>query len=107
MARRHASEFFAIVTGGTTPMQITMPMVRPFQGGKEWSDYWDFDHIKEMWRSQLHKGVTMVTAMHTVLVEAKVHCRPRRYFKRRRVCTFCEIVISEMWRFGAIYFFSH
>ena len=54
--------------------------------------------------SQFRKGVTMVTAMHAVLAEAKVHRRPRRKFKRRRVCTFCEIVISEMWRFGAIFF---
>ena len=76
------------------------------KGGKEWSDHWDFIHIKEIWRSQLHKGITMVTAMHAVLAEAKVHRRPRRYFKRRRVCTFCEIVISEMWRFGAIFFQS-
>ena len=76
------------------------------KGGKEWTDHWDFRHIKEIWRSQFCKGVTMVTAMHAVLAKAKVHRRPRRYFKRRRVCTFCEIVISKMWRFGAI-FFSH
>ena len=25
---------FAIISGGPTPMQMTIPMVRPFQGGK-------------------------------------------------------------------------